>query len=407
MARYLFLNYESSSEAPNWQTVLLRAHSAKIQPACLCRYGERPPMVIAKRRDQCVIRRMPNTGSLHAPFCDHYTPPPELSGIGQVSGSAVREDAESETTVLSLDFALTKGQARPKGAEADTEHESVRSDGTKLTMRATLHYLYDQATLTRWSPKMAGRRSWNVIRRELLKAAADKRAKGVALSDLIFIPESFNLDDAQGIAERRASSLARLSASPSNRMMIIAPLKNIEQARFGYKVTLRHLPDMPLACNEDIHRRLHRVFATQLALWGQLEHSHLLLTGTISLAPGGLHTLESACLTNVDSAWIPFESLYEYQLLEALGSAERRFLKGLRYNLAGNKPLACAILLDTGDSSTAMYVVPQDAEGDYEEAAKKLTEQSNMKTWFWYAGTAAMPELPPREFGQKETDQEE
>lgn len=404
MARYLFLTYESSSDAPNWQTVLLRAHSAKIQPACLCRYGERPPMVIAKLRDQCVIRRMPNTGSQHAPHCDHYEPPPELSGLGQVSGSAVREDAESQTTTLSLDFALTQGQARPKGTESDAEHESVRSDGTKLTMRATLHYLYDQAALTRWSPKMAGRRSWNVVRRELQKAAADKRAKGVALTDLIFIPETFNLEDAQGIAERRASSLARLAASPSNRMMIIAPLKNIEQARFGFKVTLRHLPDMPLVCNEDLHKRMKRVFATQLALCGQLEHSHLLLTGTISLAPGGLYTLESACLTNVDSAWLPFESFYEYQLLEALGGAQRRFVKGLRYNLAANKPLACAILQDTGDTSTAMYVVPQDAEGDYEESAKQLTEHTNMKTWFWYAGAAAMPELPAREFGQKETD---
>lgn len=364
-------------------------------------------MVIAKLRDQCVIRRMPNSGSLHAPHCEHFDPPPELSGLGQVSGSAVREDAETTTTNLSLDFALTKGQARPKGTEADAEHESVRSDGTKLTMRATLHYLYDQAALTRWSPKMAKKRGWGVVRRELQKAAADKRAKGAALTDLIFLPESFNSEDAQGIAERRANSLARLSASPSNRMMIIAPLKSIEQVRFGYKVTLRHLPDMPLACNEDIHKRLHRVFSTQLALWGQLEDSHLLLTGTISLAPGGLHILESACLTNVDSAWIPFESHHEYLLLEALGGSQRRFLKGLRYNLAANKPLACAILQDTGDCSTAMYVVPQDAEGDYEEAAKKLTEHSNMKTWFWYAGTSVMPELPPKELGQKEVAQDE
>ncbi|MFX8347318.1 DUF1173 family protein, partial [Acinetobacter baumannii] len=76
-----------------------------------------------------------------------------------------------------LDFALTKGRSRQPGAASEVEHESVRSDGTKLTMRGLMHFLMDEAGLTRWTPAMAGRRNWYVVRRELLKAASSKMTK--------------------------------------------------------------------------------------------------------------------------------------------------------------------------------------------------------------------------------------
>lgn len=403
MTRYLLNDYESSPDASNWNTVLMRAHAAKIHPVCLCKHvADKPRMYIAKHRDDYFIKRIPFSGGFHAPHCEHYEPPSELSGLGQVSGSAIRDDADTDTTVIKLDFSLTNGKARPNVNGGEVEHESVRSDGTKLTLRATLHYLYDQAQLTRWSPRMSGRRSWAVVRRELQKAATDKRAKGHSLTELLYIPETFLLDAAGAIETRRSSALARLSASASNRMLIIAPVKQIEQARFGYRMTLKHLPDMPLLMNDDLHKRLFRVFSDELALWGRLENTHLLLIGTFSLSPQGVHVLESACLVNLNESWIPFDSLYEYQLLDLLHSRERRFTKGLRYNLPSAKPLASVMLQDTGDVPAALYIVPGDAGESYEAVAQQLTEQSMMVAWFWYAGTALLPELPEWELGKAE-----
>ncbi|MFX8156693.1 DUF1173 family protein, partial [Acinetobacter baumannii] len=85
------------------------------------------------------------------------------------------------------------------GAASEVEHESVRSDGTKLTMRGLMHFLMDEAGLTRWTPAMAGRRNWYVVRRELLKAASSKMTKGQPLPTLLHIPESFALDRADEI----------------------------------------------------------------------------------------------------------------------------------------------------------------------------------------------------------------
>lgn len=395
MARYLFQDYVSSPDASNWHAVLVRAHAAKIRPVCLCKSkGEGAQMYIAKHRESCFIKRMPFSGVAHAPHCEHYEPPSELSGLGQVNGTAIREDAESNAMVLSLDFALTKGKGRAITADPQAEHESVRSDGTKLTMRATLHFLYDQAGLSRWSPRMAGRRSWAVVRRELYIAATDKRAKGLALNELLFIPETFVVNDAHMIAERRASALARLSASAANRMLMVAEVKLVEPTRFGHKITFKHMPDMPLTMTEDLQKRLSRVFENELALWGQLETTHLLLIGTMSLSPQGFYVLESACLTNVNEAWIPFDSFYEYQLLDTLHMQGRKFTKGLRYNLPSTKPLASVVLQDTGDVSAALYIVPSGAHSDYEDSARQLTERSDMVSWFWSGGVSTMPALP-------------
>ena len=403
MARYRFNDHEYSPEHNSWQQVLQKAYGQKLRPTCQCKQGDiAPTMYIAKFNQTFILKRMPFTAAQHAPHCEHYEPPPELSGLGQVNGSAIREDAENETTNLTLDFPLTKGRSRTPGQASEVEHESVRSDGTKLTLRAMLHYLYDQAGLTRWSPKMKGRRNWFIVRRELLNAAMGKKTKGSALSELLFIPETFFLENEGEIRSRLTASLSRLVGSPSNRMLLIAEVKSFEPARFGTKLTIKHVPSMPLMINDDLSKRLTKRFADQLALWDHITNGHLMLIGTFSLSPQGIHFLESACLMNVTETWLPFENMYEFELLQELHRQDRRFTKGLRYNLPTATPLASVVLQDTGDAPTAMYVVPVGADSAYEEAALKLNEQAHMQAWQWHSGHDAMPPLPALEVGQME-----
>ena len=384
--------FTATPQTERWEEILARAYAAKIRPKCLCKPREdAPKMYIAAVRGAHVLKRMPFSGARHAPHCDHYEAPPELSGLGQVSGSAIREDPDSDTTTLNLDFALTKGAARAQPAGGATEHDSVRSDGTKLTLRATLHYLYDEAGLTRWSPRMRGRRSWAVVRRELLQAAGNKLAKGKSLTDLLFIPDAYSAEHAAEIAAERARKLARLAECPGSRMLLIAPVKHIDQARFGHKIVLKHLPDMPLMVNDDLHKRLTVRFAVQLALWGQLDSTMLLLIGTFSQPVSGLYALEAGCLVNVNGGWIPFETAHEYQLLEGL--AERRYSKGLRYNLPSTKPLASAVLYDS-EQPTALYIVEADASDEQRAAAEQLATGSGLASWWWDVRKDLMPALP-------------
>jgi hypothetical protein len=87
----------------------------------------------------------------------------------------------------------------------------VKSTGQKLSMRGLLHVLWDRAELTHWHPKMAGKRSWFVVRRALLEAAASCKAKQEALPHVLFVPESVPARGEGGSWARAAGR--RLSAS--------------------------------------------------------------------------------------------------------------------------------------------------------------------------------------------------
>jgi hypothetical protein len=402
MPKYLFGNHVYSPEHESWQRILQKGYATRLRPVCLClAHGDGVSLYIALARGQYVLKRLPYSGPRHAPYCDHYEPPSELSGLGQVNGSAIREEPETQTTTLTLDFALTKGRSRPAGVASEVEHESVRSDGTKLTMRGLLHFLMDEAGLTRWTPAMAGRRSWYVVRRELLVAASSKTAKGHALAELLYVPETFALERADEIKQRQRDALARLSA-PSARMIVVGEVKAIEGARYGKCLVVKHMPDLKLTMTDDLHKHLASRFAHQLQLWSQLDASHLLMLATISRSPQGIHALEAVCLMNVNEHWIPFETLFEWELLTTLHGAQRRFTKGLRYNLPSHKPLACAVLQDTGEASTALFVIPPDLEGDYDAVMAELSAEGRMRAWRWRAGAESMPELPVRMVGQNE-----
>jgi hypothetical protein len=78
-----------------------------------------------------IVKRMPDTGSHHAPDCPSYEPPAEFSGLGQVLGSAITEDPATGETTLKLDFPLARCPAdrrcRQPGGESDSVSSSAPS----------------------------------------------------------------------------------------------------------------------------------------------------------------------------------------------------------------------------------------------------------------------------------------
>ena len=397
MGIYLFGSHTYSADDAAWQQVLRKAYAVTLRPVCRCVGGpEAPSLYIAMIAGSYVLKRLPFSGPLHGSHCAHYEPPPELSGLGQVNGSAIREDVDAEGTMLALDFALTKGRSRTHTPGSDVEHKSVRADGTKLTMRALLHYLYDQAGLSRWSPAMEGRRSWYIVRREILAGAVSKKTKGKPLSEVLYIPESFSLERAGEIKARQLEALAPLSATPDARMILIGEVKGLEDARYGKALVIKHMPDVRLMVATDLARRLENRFSHQLQLWSQLDTTRLLILCTISRSPLGVYAVEAACVMNVNRQWIPFDSGFEWELLDVLHLHARKFVKGLRYNMPSSSPMASVVLQDTGAVSTALYVVAGDAEGEFESVAESLGQETGMATWLWKAEAEGMPVLPER-----------
>ena len=385
-----------SDGAPGIEALLGAAYTAKQRPRCLCTEAG-IPMYIAHVGERLIVKRMPNTGHLHAPECPSFEPPAELSGLGEVAGSAIQEDLASGATTLRLDFTLAKrGSSRPPAAQG-TPPDTVRTDGQKLTLRGTLHYLWEQAELSRWSPGMTGKRSWGVVQRRLLGALQNKFAKGDPLVDVLFVPESWSEDQKEPIERNRRGQLARLhtrDAGATKLMVIVGELKGFKEARFGSRAVIKHLPEMQLKVESDLMARIQRHFQQELALWESDDEAHMILVGTFGMDAAGYAYLDAASLMVTDANWIPIEHRWDLELVRRLIADRRRFTKGLRYNLAPNRPIASAVLADTADRPVALYVVPPSSDAEAVAKVTSLVEESELKSWIWHAGGSDMPPLP-------------
>ena len=392
-ARYNIAGAEYHANTVPFYAALAQAHGAKIRPLCLCR-DPGVEMYIARFEQRFLVKRMPGTGTLHTVGCDSFEAPATLSGMGELADSAIQEDIETGQTALKFGFALSKGAQKKAPVPSEKEADSVKADARKLTLRATLHYLWEQAGFNRWSPAMEGKRSWNTIRKYLLKAAADKTAKGVSVSELLYVPEFFVVDQKAEIEARRLATVTQIVNAPNGAqryMLIIGELNEIAQARYGHKLVLKHLPAYGLMLDDDTHRRLLKRFGAELDLWNLHDHYHMVVIATCEVNRSGTALVVEVALMPVTAQWIPVESEIDAALVAAL--EKRRYQKMLRYNLPATRPLATALLTDT-ETPTALYIEPPGADEAYLTALGALIVDNELDAWTWKPLQGGMPPLP-------------
>ncbi len=371
------------------------AHAAHTRPRCMC-LVEGVEMYVARLGEGYIVKRMPETGSKHAPDCPSYEPPAEFSGLGQVLGSAITEDPATGETTLKLDFSLSKMPGRSTMPPAGGESDSVASSGTRLSLRGLLHYLWDQAELTRWHPGFAGKRTWATVRRHLLQAAEHKLARGDALRARLYVPEPFSVDDREAINARRLAHwqhAVALPGKPQHLMLLVGEVKEIVPARYGFKVMVKHLPDQAFAIDGLLYRRLGRRFEPELALWGATDDIHMVMIATFGVSGAGVPTIHELCLMPVTRHWLPVDDGFEKQLVDRLVGENRSFVKGLRYNLSRQEQFASAVLTDCEEAASMLFIarpasVPDGQLGEW--------LQGFSTSWVWRPERGDPPLLPPR-----------
>ncbi len=398
-AAYLLGGRRIEAGSPEFAEAIARAHAAHQRPRCLC-LVDGVEMYVARLAGSdggYIVKRMPDTGSHHAPDCASYEPPPEVSGLGQVLGSAISEDPATGETTLKLDFAMSKITGRSTVPTSGGESSSVASNGARLSLRGLLHYLWDQAELTHWQHGFAGKRTWGTVRRYLLQAAENKITRGDSLRARLFIPEVFMVDQREAINTRRMSQWSQAVAIPGKSqqlMLLIAEVKEIVPARYGFNAVVKHVPDQAFALDEQTYRRLGRRFGPELGLWGASEDIHMVMIGTFSVAASGISTIVEMSLMPVTRQWLPVEDGFDKQLVERLVGDGRSFVKGLRYNLGTDSALASATLTDCEGSPTSLVVAPA---GVADNGRCLQVGDPSVPVWFWHPSSEAMPTLPPRQ----------
>jgi hypothetical protein len=309
--------------------------------------------------------------------------------MGQVRGSAILDDEVSGETALKLGFPLSRGSARLAPAALTNDKPTVKSSGQKLSMRGLLHVLWDRAELTHWHPKMAGKRSWFVVRRALLEAAASCRAKQEALPHVLFVPESFKLEEKEDIRARRRAALERVYRSRDEMMVVVGEIKEIVSAHGAERIVLRHVGDMPFVMDPDMARRFHKRFAGELALWqaqhgAKAEQDHLVIAGSFARRREGTFDLIEVALMPVSAEWLPYETSDERYLIAKAVAEKRRFVKGLRVNLDVDTPIASLVLKDTGEEACAVHI--HDRDNEVAEPLEALLAGQGVAHRFWKEG---------------------
>jgi hypothetical protein len=382
--------------SPGFAEAIANAHAAHQRPRCMC-MDEGVEMYVARLAGSnggYIVKRMPDTGSRHAPDCPSYEPPAEFSGLGQVLGSAITEDPATGETTLKLDFPLIKMSGRSQIPPAGGDSDSVATDGTRLSLRGLLHYLWDQAELTRWHPGFAGKRTWGTVRKHLLLATENKIARGRSLQSSLYIPEVFSVEQRDAINARRTAQWAHAIAAPDkpqHLMLLIAEVKEIVPARYGFKAVVKHVPDLAFALDERLYHRLGRRFQSELALWGASDDIHMVMIATFAVAVSGMPGIVELSLMPVTRHWLPVEDGFDKQLVERLVSDGRSFMKGLRYNLGTGCALASAALTDCEGPAPLLFVVRANSE----DTGRHLQALApSVPAWIWHPSSEAIPALP-------------
>lgn len=385
---------------PNFERFLEYCHAGRKHPLCLCCLPH-PSMYVAKVWGKYVVKRMPSSGRDHAPSCGSYEPPPELSGLAQVQGSAIQEDMSGMTT-LKLSFSLSRGASRQAPVAGATERDSVKDDGNKLTLRGTLHYLWEAAGFHMWSPAMEGKRNWAVIYQYLNERVAKSTlAKGMHLSDVLYIPEPFYVHKKEEIDQRRFNFLNKASRSPKGSrrlLLVVGEIKRIDALSTGqgYQVSIKQTP-LRLTLSDQLYQRMNKRFDAELALHHATDGSHLILIGTaVYNSSTGTASFEELALMVVTDNWLPFENMFEKAAIDTLIQQKRYFKKGLRYNLPSSRPLASILVTDTKPQPTALYIIPPDAANDAINTLDLLLKESTFPSWVWHVDRGPIPPIPEK-----------
>ena len=407
--RYHLDNRIIDEKTPGFEAMLRHAHAVRSRPVCLCT-PDRPEMYLCAAGGRVFMKRMPGTGHLHDPSCVSFDAPETLTGRGRFANGAISPDGDGGTRLM-LDVPLSVRAA--KAAEDDQEEGgqededagpdaggAIKSRTRKLGLLGLLHYLWDEADLTKHRPDWTGKRSWSLVHRRLEEAGMRASLRGKPLSNHLFVPPPFRAEMKDDLDRERARFMAGLAARPGRSAalgIVVGTLKRVDETALGRKIVLKHLPEFPLHCDTSMAGRFVDRFGDQIAMADSVPDGHFVVIATF-LPKGNHGVIRTISGMGVTRQWIPFEDHEEVLLIKAQMS--RSFTKCLHYDLGRQAPMASALLLDT-DGPVAVFSPPAPLSDTTVRAFEDAAGAGPLQSVVWQAGQTVQADLPPRRAGYR------
>ena len=121
---YLFDGQRLDVDDPRFDATVAEAHARHRRPVCLCKPAG-VPMYVARFGDEYLIKRMPYSGTQHAPACPSYDLPSNVSEQEHAADAAVFENPETGLTTIRIGFALSRWGGRSIERTQSDQSDSV------------------------------------------------------------------------------------------------------------------------------------------------------------------------------------------------------------------------------------------------------------------------------------------
>lgn len=373
---------------PDQAQQVLRRYK-QTYPLCLCK-GEGIPLHIRELSSTgtLYLARMPGSGPRHAVGCPSYEPihgPAEAEALEAGSIKMLADGRVVFALDASLDVREQAGAQLPRAPAAELP-QAVSAAKPRLGLFALLQYLWGQAELHHWHPKMAERRRYRQVYQRLCLAADSILVKGFALRYRLFLPEPFNPKKAAAIdADRidRISRMARGANGRRRRFLALGRLRGVTTHGGLTRITLGHLSDnLVIHVDAKLWKRLCRRWDIE-DLGG--EENDLLVWGLflIDRYQQGVMKASAAALLQTTEQYIPVYRPAEVALAYALIENQRRFIKMLSLDGRPSEGQPAFLLTDVGETPMPLYITDDPTPPDTRAADE----------WYWHVSKE--PSWPP------------
>jgi hypothetical protein len=316
-------------------------------------------------------------------------------------GEAIIEHSPDAVEVrVNFPLARVPGRPFPRGETLDPPE--IHAPRRRMSLRALLHLLYERAGFNRWYPAMEGKRNQAVLHKYLNEAARDIVIQGRPLSDRLYVPEPFRVENKDAIADRRRRKLAVLQ-SPEDDVqfkmaLIVGQYNGVESTVFGRKVLIRHMADAPLYVDAKVWEKIERTFGGLLAARDAdvARKPRILLAALIYAKREHLYQIDTLTMMLLSDQWLPLEGPHELPLMDRLCEEGRSFMKPLQYDARTPAVFPNVLLLDTGDAPRPLHLIGALCEAMTRAAKEKaVLSAGESPVWIWRT-EQPMPPLPPR-----------
>lgn len=359
---------------PDRYVRLLSAARTHKSAACLC---QTPPLQLVTRCNQATGRHhlavWPGQGPSHDPSCAFYRIDPEMSGQGCYESAAIRETGGTVAIRFSAPLVSKPGDRRVEPTDGQHSPGVTRRS---VGLLGLLHYLWDEARLSTWSPNSSRGRNWAAVSAAVTDQLADTTISRQPADAVLHVVPPYSPETAEANLAALDEFITSLRAGSRQirRGFVLGEIKEIHKSKFGYRYQLAHQsPRRPIYLSDRLDallRRRHRhPFADAAATVGGRK----IALFCIERSRNGFATAVDAAVMLTHRSYIPADSSYEVQMADALTRAGRSFIKPLRYDTT-EAVFPDFVLTDTSPK-TVVEVWGLPGREDYE--ARKATKQAH------------------------------